>query len=49
MYVNGETSIDSVALSVLTNTFSQGRIGLLADDEGDPATVLYTNALVWTM
>ena len=48
MYVNG-TKIDTGTAQALTNsTFSQGAIGLMADDTGDPTAVTYTNALVWT-
>jgi hypothetical protein len=48
MYVNG-TNIDTATNQRLTSSaFSQGQVGLLADDTGDPTTATYTNALVWT-
>ena len=50
MFINGSTSIDAGTSSSLTgSTFSQGQIGLFAEDAGDPTTVVYTNALVWTI
>ena len=48
MYVNGN-NIDGATDSILTgSTFSQGRVGLLAHDAGDPTSVTYIDALVWT-
>ena len=47
MYVNGK-NIDTAKNQNLTNAFSQGQIGLLAADTGDPTSVVYTNVLVWT-
>ncbi len=48
MYVNGN-KIDTATNPALTSsTFSQGALGLMADDTGDPTAVTYTNALVWT-
>jgi hypothetical protein len=48
MYVNG-TNIDTATNQRLTSSaFSQGQVGLLADDTGDPTTATYTNALIWT-
>ena len=47
MYVNGH-SIDTATSQALTSAFSRGQIGLVADDTGDPTSVVYTNILVWT-
>jgi len=50
IFINGSKSIDTGTSSSLTgSTFSQGQIGLLADDSGNPTTIAYTNALVWTI
>jgi hypothetical protein len=43
LYVNGQ-KVDSV----IDNTYSQGRIGMIADDEGNPTEVAFQNARVWT-
>ena len=49
MYMNGKL-LDNATNSLLTGSvFSQGSIGLFAEDESGPTTVTYTNALVWTM
>ncbi len=48
MYVNGH-QIDTATSDTLTSSqFSQGAVGMLADDVSDPTAVTYTNALVWT-
>jgi hypothetical protein len=48
MYVNGNKIDTGTNQTLTSNTFSQGAIGLVADDTGDPTAVVYTNALVWT-
>jgi serine/threonine protein kinase len=48
MYVNGKNIDSATASDLKSNVFSQGQIGLLADDVSGPTTVVYTNALVWT-
>ncbi len=48
VFINGH-SVDTVTSQALTTSFfSQGEIGLLADNLGNPTAVSYTNALVWT-
>jgi pSer/pThr/pTyr-binding forkhead associated (FHA) protein len=48
LFINGK-SVDTATSQALTSsTFTQGEVGLLADDLGDPTVVSYTNALVWT-
>ena len=48
VFINGHT-VDTVTSQALTSsTFTQGEVGLLADDLGNPTVVSYANALVWT-
>jgi len=47
LYVNGS----SKPVDVFTDsggTFSQGAVGLLAFDNVNPTSVIYTNVVVWT-
>ncbi len=45
LYINGSGSPVAVFTS---STLSQGAIGVLADDQTNPTSVVYTHALVWT-
>lgn len=48
VFINGH-SVDTVTSQALTTSFfNQGQVGLLADNLGNPTSVIYTNALVWT-
>ncbi len=42
-YVNGQS-----LTTVNDSTYSQGQIGVAADDEGNPSEVVFQNARVWT-
>lgn len=49
MYVNNTLIDTATSAALMTNAMNQGSIGLLADDSPDPTSVIYKNALVWTM
>ena len=48
MYINKQHIDTATNQALASSFFSQGSIGLFADDGGNPTTVVYTNALVWT-
>jgi hypothetical protein len=48
MYVNGKQIDTGTDQDLTSSKFSQGGIGLIADDTADPTAITYTSALVWT-
>ncbi len=49
VYVNGTRINAAVDANLNGATVKQGHIGMFANNRGKPTSVIYTNALVWTM